>query len=87
LADEVAAILVTSSSVCGRKLDRAAIASLDRGINHRGGQGRDEVLIEGTNCAFGGVDRMLDWRDKLDSKCVALNVPFDGFRAFVIHHV
>ncbi len=45
------------------------------------------MLLEGTDCTFGSVDTMVVGRDKLDAERVASNVPFDSFRAFVIHHV
>ena len=44
------------------------------------------MFIEDADGPFGSVDLMVVGWDKLDVQHVALNVLFNGFRAFIVHY-
>jgi len=51
------------------------------------GEGRDEVLFESHDGAFGRVYSMIVGRDKVDVRFVASDVGFDCLGAFVVHDI
>jgi hypothetical protein len=68
-------------------LGKKIIPGLSRAVPVNCGEGRDKLLIERCNHAFGGIDSVIVGWDKVDVHMVASDVHFDGFGTFVVHNV
>ncbi len=52
-----------------------------------GGKGSNEMFFEGCNGLFGGIDKMIVWRDKSNIDLACFDVLFYHRRTFIIHHI